>query len=29
MGYDFGPGYENIGQFVSPPIEETIGKGLR
>ena len=28
-GCDTGPGYENIGQFVAPAIEEAIGKGLR
>ena len=28
-GCDFGPGYQNIGQFVAPAIEEAIRKGLK
>ena len=28
-GCDFGPGYQNIDQFVAPAIEEAIGKGLK
>ncbi len=28
-GCDFGPGYQNTGQFVAPAIEEVIRKGLR
>ena len=28
-GCDFGPGYQNIDQFVAPAIEEAIGKELK
>jgi len=28
-GCDFGPGYQNTGQFVAPPIEEALRKGLK
>jgi hypothetical protein len=28
-GCDFGPGYQNTGQFVAPAIEKAIGIGLK